>query len=204
MVGKIHKGPLIVAGAVGAAILLLSNEAEASSSDQSMPSGSSPSTSASTPIVTHRFAPNAPETVALFASAAQHVGLPVEWGSDAGLHSILDKESQGYVGRPNYQFGNVSLPQHADKWPAIWAGLRDGTWVMMLDKHRVKKAGPSSASGLGQLTLQNISTGKFYPSGVNGIGVALEEAIGMLRYIKQRYKTPAAAWERYNSGHEGY
>ena len=32
----------------------------------------------------------------------------------------------------------------------------------------------------------------------------LKEAIGMLRYIRQRYGTPENAWAQYGKGHEGY
>lgn len=151
-----------------------------------------------------RYAPLAPETIALFTAAAQQAQLPTDWAADVGLHNILQRESGGYVGRPNYQFGAAAALTNASNWWQIWAAIKDGSWRNLLDQSKVKASGPSSATGLGQLTSTNIATGNYYPSGLNGIGNALEEAIGMLRYIKQRYGSPTAAWAQYGVGHEGY
>jgi hypothetical protein len=60
----------------------------------------------------------------------------------------------------------------------------------------------SSASGIGQLINENID--RFYPSGRAGKGVPIEEAIGMLKYIKSRYGTPERAWELYGKLFRGY
>jgi SLT domain-containing protein len=53
----------------------------------------------------------------------------------------------------------------------------------------------STASGLGQLLLSNVD--KYYPDGRNGIGDALNEAVGMLRYIHDRYGSPEVAGSVY-------
>ena len=137
-----------------------------------------------------RFPPSSPEAIALFQQAAAQAGLPLDWAADPGLHSILQKESDGYVGIPNYTWGEASV-FNATSWPAIWAQIRAG-------QHPTT----STATGLGQLIVANVD--KYYPSKRAGIGNALEEAVGMLRYIKDRYGTPANAWARYGKGQEGY
>ena len=126
-----------------------------------------------------RIFPGSPQAIELFGRAAQEAGLPVEWARDGGLHSILSHESGGYVGRPNYSYGERA--KNPALWPAVWAELREG----------VNSTG-HSGTGLGQLQLDNVRL--YYPHGVGGIGNATEEAIGMLRYIHARYQTPSNAW----------
>lgn len=135
------------------------------------------------------YAPFSPEAKDLFREAARQAGLPTSWADSTGLHKILDKESKGQVGVPNYSYGR----RYRDKsqWPVIHHELRDG---------RIRAN--SSATGLGQLLLKNVDA--YYPSGRQGIGNPLEEAIGMLRYIKDRYRTPDRAWQLYGTRHEGY
>ena len=92
-----------------------------------------------------------------------------------------------------------------ESWPAIHAELRAGRLTGKVVK--VTKSGRklrSSATGLGQMTLPNIRDN--YPSGVAGIGDPMEEAIGMLLYIKKhpRYGNPDRAWSLYGKYHEGY
>jgi hypothetical protein len=87
-------------------------------------------------------------------------------------------ESDGWVGRPNYTYGERAANKLL--WPTVWSELRQGV-----------KSTKSSATGLGQLILENVQ--KFYPSGQRGIGVPVEEAVGMLRYIRDRYGSPEAA-----------
>jgi hypothetical protein len=133
------------------------------------------------------YPPGAPETVALFREAARRADLPDTWPEDPGLHNILHHESGGRVGVPNSTFGGQR------RLTEIWAALKSGTW-------RPGWAGEqntSSATGLGQLIVANVR--RHYPSGVAGIGDALEEAIGMLRYIAERYGTPEAAWAKWQT-----
>jgi hypothetical protein len=177
------------------------------------------------------FSPFSPEAIAHFKAAARAAGLPEDWGADGGLHNILTKESGGWVGRPNYQFGDISQLNKWRDWPQVWAAIRAGTWRSMLGgiitKPAAERAGidlalvgrpysaapqgkQSSATGLGQLTQTNIKlkntdgTFKYYPRGLDSIGVPLDEAIGMLKYIKDRYQTPSNAWAQYAKGREGY
>ncbi len=135
------------------------------------------------------YPPNSEEATALFTEAAQMIGVPESWASSAGLHNILQRESGGVVGRPNYTYGHRANDR--SQWDDIHAELRDG-----------KKTARSSATGLGQLLLANVD--KYYPSGREGIGDPLEEAAGMLAYIKDRYGNPDNAWSQYGVHHEGY
>jgi peptidoglycan hydrolase-like protein with peptidoglycan-binding domain len=125
----------------------------------------------------------------LFLAAARVAGLPESWARSKGLHNILERESDGKVGIPNYTYG--SRRNTIRGWKAIHRELRAGRITAV-----------SSATGLGQLLSYNVET--YYPKGVKGIGVPLQEAIGMLRYIKARYGNPENAWARYNTVHEGY
>jgi hypothetical protein len=162
-----------------------------------------------------QYPPNDQSTVDLFTAAAAYAGLPTEWAVSNGLNMILAKESLGgWVGIPNYQFGQGStnaeratwLMNNQDQWPVIWDAIRSDTWRDLLDDpfRNGPRKNQSSATGLGQLTSTNIKSGKYYPSNLDGIGVPLEEAIGMLKYIAENYGDPDSAWAQYGAGHEGY
>lgn len=148
-----------------------------------MPTSSSP---VPTPTL---YPPHSAEARELFARAARLVGLPEAWASSQGLHEILRRESAGVVGRPNYTYG--ARAKDRTTWPSVHAELRAG-----------KITAKSSATGLGQLLLRNVDL--YYPTGRAGIGDALSEAAGMLRYIAARYGTPDNAWAQYGKHHEGY
>jgi hypothetical protein len=79
------------------------------------------------------------------------------------------------------------------RWAEVHAELREG-----------RKTAKSSATGLGQLILGNVE--RCYPSGRAGIGDPLEEAVGMLKYIRdhRKYGDPDTAWRLYNRFHQGY
>lgn len=153
-----------------------------------------------------QYPPRRSETIMLFQSAARAANLPIEWAADPGLHNILEKESGGWVGRPNYQFGRSAQIDQRDQWPQIWSAIRTDQWRNLLaEPYRSRdRSAHSSATGLGQLTSTNIRSGKYYPRNLDGIGDALEEAIGMLKYIADRYGSPANAWAQYAKGKEGY
>lgn len=141
-----------------------------------------------TPIL-DAYVPRSAEARALFREAAIAAGLPAAWADSTGLHRLLAAESQGRVGVPNYTYGRMRSDEsrHREVHAELQLGVRSTR---------------STATGLGQLLLANVDA--HYPSGRKGIGEPLEEAIGMLRYIKERYGTPDAAWARYNRNHEGY
>ena len=137
----------------------------------------------------HRYLPHSPAAEALFLTACRAAGVPEAWATSYALHELLRRESAGVVGRPNYSYGaRASDPA---RWPEVHAELRAG-----------KRTTASSATGLGQLLLRNVDL--FYPGGRAGIGDPLAEAVGMLRYIESRYRTPENAWAQYGKNHEGY
>lgn len=128
-----------------------------------------------------RFAPGSPEQITLFEQAARLIGVSADWASSQGLIKILKHESDGWVGRPNYTYGDRA--KNKNLWAVVVAELQAGVTSTR-----------SSASGLGMLLLSNVE--KYYPNGRKGVGVPLDEAAGMLSYIKSRYGTPDAAWAR--------
>ncbi len=136
-----------------------------------------------------RYEPNSQQAVQLFREAARRIGVPESWASSAGLHNILRRESNGKVGVPNYTYG--ARARDPSRWGEVHNELKNG-----------RITARSSATGLGQLLLANVD--KYYPSGRAGIGNPVEEAAGMLAYIKDRYGTPDRAWALYGTRHEGY
>jgi hypothetical protein len=112
----------------------------------------------------------------------------------------MDLESKGVVGIPNYTYMSVysNVKQRPDTWPKIWEMARRG------EGGRYDAPPPgSTATGLGQLTATDLyrdgkkipsNVTKFYPSGHKGIGVALEEAVGFVRYIAAAYGDPGTAY----------
>lgn len=139
------------------------------------------------PFGSPRYKPGSPEQIELFTAAAAKLGVPSSWASDPGLIQIMELESGGWVGIPNYTYRPYHTPKNRSHWPRIWSELRQGI-----------KSTKASATGLGQLLLANVD--KYYPNGRAGIGDALSEAIGMLNYIKIRYGTPTHAWEHRSQG----
>ena len=137
-----------------------------------------------------KYEPNSMELTALLADAAMIAGVPMTWAADPDIHYIIEHESAGWVGRPNYTYGqenagrrfgsDISSPSSRDRWPEVWAELREGV-----------KGAKSTATGLGQFILDNVR--RYYPSGVDGIGVPLDEAVGIMSYIAERYGSPQSA-----------
>jgi hypothetical protein len=150
-------------------------------------------------FTSQRYAPRSQAAYDLFTAAAQQAGLPVDWATSEALHWILQHESGGWVGIPNLQFGSYANPGQKDQWQTIWRAIQSGNWRNFIDADKYPHDKQSSATGLGQLTASNIP--KYYPSGLQGIGVPLEEAIGFMKYIQDRYQTPEAAqafWQAHN------
>lgn len=123
---------------------------------------------------------------AVFREAAKLAGVPEEWANSPALKSLMNHESGGVVGRLNYTYGKRD--------PAsVHAELKAG-----------KISAKSSATGLGQLLLSNVD--KYYPKGRAGIGDPVQEAAGMLAYIKDRYGSPEVAWGNHSANprrHQG-
>ena len=150
------------------------------------------------------YKPGSAEQVRLFEKAAEIADLPTQWASDTSFHKLLAAESGGRVGIPNFLWAKwLGVSQQKMRstpslWPKVWKVLRDG-------KAKPSYTGISShAAGLGQL--QPAAMKDYQPSGVQGVGIPVEEAVGMLRYVKSRYGTPAKAWASWkaNEASDGY
>jgi len=127
----------------------------------------------------------------LLRSAAPAAQVPEAWAENRDLHYIVGAESGGWIGRPNYTYGqrndeafprDVWKVSHADMWPQVHAELKAGV-----------KGARSTATGIGQLILDNVKA--YYPDGVAGIGDPYNEAVGFLAYVRDRYGSPRAAAE---------
>jgi peptidoglycan hydrolase-like protein with peptidoglycan-binding domain len=141
-----------------------------------------------------QYKPGSREFVALFRAAAREAGFPDWWASSNGLEQIISRESRGWVGIPNYTYGD--LQDDKSKWPAVWAELQSGKLSAPGAYSSIMgKTIKSSATGLGQLLLSNAD--RYYPAARFGIGVPLQEAVGALRYIKRRYGDPEKALNCY-------
>lgn len=125
-----------------------------------------------------RFKPHSKALADLLAAAAVVAGLPAWWATSPEMHELVQLESGGRVGVPNYTYGARRTDEA--RWPEVWAELRAGV-----------KSAKSSATGLGQLILDNVK--KYYPDGVAGIADPFNEAVGMLRYVEVRYGSPDKA-----------
>jgi hypothetical protein len=135
------------------------------------------------------YQPHTAETKELFKKALEVAGLPVEWADMPELHDLMNKESKGIVGIPNYTYMSVysNVKQRSDTWPEIWDMARAGRGG--------KYKGNSTATGLGQLLSGNPNNVRtYYPDGVNGIGDAHQEAVGFVRYVAAAYGDPETAY----------
>ncbi len=129
-----------------------------------------------------RFIPGSKEAIILFTIAAQSAWLPKQWGEHQWLHRILSNESNGVVGRLNYTIPDSMSPA---RFKELALSRRNNNPIGV----------QSTASGLGQLLLSNVD--KYYPDGRRGLWDPLNEAVGMLRYIHDRYGTIDTAFALY-------
>jgi len=163
--------------------------------------------------------PGSEEQISVYQKAAKIAGVPPSWAKLKSLHNLMRSESEnGKVGIPNYTI-KVDVPQDGKKcvsankypgtWPTVHTSLQDShKWINPASCGRGTNStykngkSKSKATGLGQLNGSN--TEQWYPKKWDSIGVAVDEAVGMLKYIKSRYGHPDKAWKEYNTHHEGY
>jgi hypothetical protein len=136
--------------------------------------------------------------------------IPLSWATDRDLIWLLNRESGGYVGRPNFQWalwlypnlskseGRKKLKENPQDWPRVWNVFKNNpgkksSWL--LNNVADVPGLVSTAVGLGQATTPVIQAN--YPNQEQGVGDALEEAVGMLRYIKNVYGSPGRARDCY-------
>ena len=152
------------------------------------------------------FEPRTQKAVDLLTNALRKAKLPEEWAMLESLHYIMERESGGIVGVPNYRYRILpgrtpeeeikDLDERPDKWPDVWTAAKNGR-VGIYDpvEGTVPLVSGSTATGLGQLTKKNVE--KYYPYGVGGIGNAAAEAYGFVKYISARYGDPDTARAMY-------
>ena len=125
----------------------------------------------------------------LLREAAPAAQVPIAWADDPDIHYIIGAESAGWVGRPNYTYGerndeafpaDIHHPTNARRWPEVHRELQAEV-----------KGARSTATGLGQLIFDNVQT--HYPEQLDGIGDPWNEAVGFLSYVRTRYGTPSEA-----------
>lgn len=127
------------------------------------------------------YRPWSKDAVMLFLVAAQAAGFPPDWCKKESLHRLLTRESNWVVWRLNYTITRESQDSFKEK--AISSSSKNPIWSV------------STASWLWQMLLSNVD--KYYPDWRNGIWDPLNEAVWMLRYIKDRYWDPDVAWSVY-------
>lgn len=127
------------------------------------------------------FRPWSKEAIILFRRACQRANLPPEWCNNEWLHRILQKESNWVVWRLNYTITRENPESFKEK--ALSSNSNNPIWVK------------STASWLWQLLLSNVD--KYYPDGRKWIWDPINEAVWMLRYIKDRYWNPDVAYSVY-------
>jgi hypothetical protein len=129
-----------------------------------------------------QFEPWAADTQILFYIALKIAWLPTDWCTNRNSHIILRKESSWRVGILNYTIKWMS--PHAYKKKVLNSSSRNPLNVF------------STASWLGQLTLENIDL--FYPSWRAWMWDCIEEAIWYFKYIYNRYWHPDVAMSIYD------
>lgn len=150
------------------------------------------------------YEPRTQKAVDLLTEALKQASLPEEWAMLESTHYIMNAESGGKVGIPNfrYDFLPEREPQKISRvdlkpetWERIWESAKKGeTGMAGLDAAAPRSAG-STSTGLGQLNKENVE--KYYPYGVGGIGNAAAEAYGYVKYISARYGDPDTARAMY-------
>jgi|TARA_Y100000310_G_scaffold324189_1_gene385754 hypothetical protein len=128
------------------------------------------------------YEPDSVDANELFLAVFEFLDLRASADDMLGLHRVMDRESDGWVGRPNYTYQEVHgdrihKPSRRDDWPIIWGELRSGN-----------RTARSSAIGLGQLLLGNCN--RYMPSRAFGISCPFNEAVGFVRYVLGRYWNP--------------
>jgi hypothetical protein len=174
------------------------------------------------------YPPGSTQLMELFVEAARREeGMPEEWGRLPGLvgsrrdidgGGLVSRESGGVVGRLNYKFEFSRDPRFV--LPQPWTDDIDGgknpaniitgiSWIQAVPPVEGYKTDGredsgvklpdginSSAIGLGQL-LSSVGYANM-PLRYGGYGIPIQEARGMLKYVKGRYGHPTAGYSFHN------
>jgi len=121
------------------------------------------------------------DTKILFKTACKIAKIDESWANNPYLHKIMLNESWWIVWNLNYTIKGMDLSEYKRR--------------SLNSKSNNPIGSKSTASWLWQLLLSNID--KYYPSGRKGIGNPIEEAVGLIRYIRDRYWNPDIAMSVY-------
>lgn len=150
------------------------------------------------------YEPRTQKAVDLLTKALKQLNLPEEWATLESLHYILEAESGGKVGIPNYRYDFLPgrnperisrVDLKPETWERIWKSAKKGETGMAGLPADAPRSKGSTATGLGQLIRRNVKA--YYPNGVSGIGDADAEAYGFVNYIAQTYGDPDTARTMY-------
>ena len=150
------------------------------------------------------YEPRTQKAVDLLTKALKRLNLPERWAMLESLHYILEAESGGKVGVPNYRYDYLPgrnperisrVDLNPETWKEIWTAAREGKTGMAGLPANAPRSKGSTSTGLGQLNRKNVIA--YYPNGVSGIGDADAEAYGFVNYIAQIYGDPDTARTMY-------
>jgi hypothetical protein len=128
-----------------------------------------------------RFRPWSKDAQILFSIACKIAKLP-DWSNNKNLHKIMWKESTWW---------QVGILNYTIKWMSTY----DFKQKALSSSRKNPIGSKSTASWLWQLLLSNVD--RLYPSWRNGIWNPIEEAIGFVKYIRERYGNPDIAMSVY-------
>ncbi len=133
-----------------------------------------------------QFVPWSKEVQELFMYACNISLLPTEWASSEALHKLLQKESAWRVWVMNYEFKRSNIWEIGDFKDYVLKNKDQLSWAISKWLWTI-----SNATWLWQMLISNVDV--YYPEWRNGIWKPLNEAIWMLKYIKDRYWNPEKA-----------
>jgi hypothetical protein len=151
-----------------------------------------------------RYQPGSEDAKSLMRAACSVLKVDPLIADAKGAHEIMQRESGGWVGRPNYTIQldglKMSHVNNRARWPEVWAMLKaSGSKAPLWPPGKTV----STACGLGQLLQSNMS--HFGMEGLSDFGDPLAEMIAYMRYVRGRYRNPNVsdaqafedAWEFY-------
>ncbi len=133
-----------------------------------------------------QYVPGSKKCKELLMYACDVAWLPVEWANSESFHKLLNKESAWKVWVMNYEFKKSAAWEIwnfkdyvvNNNWSSSWEISRK-LWTV------------SNATWIWQMLISNVD--KYYPEWRKGIWKPLNEAVWMLKYVKDRYGTPESA-----------
>lgn len=138
-----------------------------------------------------QFVPWSKKCKELFMYACSVSWLPVEWADSEALHRLLQKESAWRVWVMNYEFKKSVAWEILDFKDYVLENSDLTSWAISKRLWTV-----SNATGLWQMLISNVD--KYYPEWREWIWKPLNEAVWMLKYIKDRYWSPENALDFHN------